>query len=209
MPTSNGTPAPGGGWDNAPDNYTSQYGQDLTNLPALNAHMPKGMTRDDFIKKFGATFTADDKGGNSASEVARQDTGAYYDKYLTPDAKRTYTMNTGWDGGGINVPVTFGEGRYADALPGFDAWDNVNPHPQSNRGDGLDEAWKAVGRPIATAVAMYYGVGALAGMAGGTAAGSAATAGGTGVGGSAGSPKRSDAQWPLWVDGFERPLCRA
>ena len=116
------------------------------------------MSREDFLKKYGQTFVADDKGGNAASEVAGQDVGAYYDNYLADGA-------TGDSSG-------FG-GKYRDANPYFDAWDNVDPHPESQDLGGVGEFWRQIGRPAATAAAMYLGVNALGGLMGGsgTAAG--------------------------------------
>lgn len=131
-------------------------------LPSLSAHMPTGMTRDDFIKKYGTTFVANDKGGNAASEVAGQDTGSYYDQYLTPNAKKTYSLSHGWDNDPTEEAITFGGGRYENSIPGFDAYDNVNPHPESSRGNGLEEAWRQVGRPAAMMAGMAYGLPALA-----------------------------------------------
>jgi hypothetical protein len=124
------------------------------------------MTREEFIAKYGKTFVADDKGGNAASEVAGMDVGNYYDMFLGPDAKSTMTVG-GWDNP-HEVPIQWGQGRYSDSNPAFDAWSNVDPHPESNRGNGLDEAWKAVGRPLATMAAMYGGINALGGLAGGS-----------------------------------------
>lgn len=129
------------------------------------ATTPK-MTREEFIKKYGTTFVADDKGGNAASEVAGQDVGSYYDMFLGPDARTTKTISTGWDGDTKEVPLDWGQGRYTNINPTFDSWDNVNPHPESQRGTGLEEAWRQVGRPIATAAAMYYGVNGLGGLMG-------------------------------------------
>lgn len=142
------------------------------------------MSREDFLKKYGQTFVADDKGGNAASEVAGQDVGQYYDRYLAPGAIGMQSVSTGWDGdaGTVQAPISWGEGKYTDAHPYFDGWDNVNPHPKSQKGNGWDEAWKQVGRPVATAVAAYYGLGALAGMGGAGAAAGAGTAGSAGIG---------------------------
>lgn len=141
------------------------------------------MSRDDFLKKYGKTFVADDKGGIAASEVAGKDVGEYYDKYLGPNAGKT--VGTGFKGtdGYSETPIAWGEGRYQDAHPYFDGYDNVNPHPESQKGNGWDEAWKQI-RPFAAMAAMAYGGWALA--EGAAASGAAATAGGTGVGGAAG-----------------------
>ena len=128
------------------------------------------MSREDFIKKYGTTFVADDKGGNAASEVAGQDVAAYYDTNLGPGATGD-SSGFGW--------------KYRDAHPYFDAWDNVNPHPESQDLGGVGEFWRQLGRPIATAAAMYYGVSALGSMTGGAAATGAGTAA-TGTGGAAG-----------------------
>lgn len=124
------------------------------------------MTREEFIAKYGKTFVADDKGGNAASEVAGQDVGSYYDMFLGPDAKTTMTVG-GWDNPN-ETPIQWGQNRYSDSNPAFDAWYNVDPHPESNRGNGLDEAWKAVGRPLATMAAMYGGINALGGLGAGS-----------------------------------------
>lgn len=134
------------------------------------------MSRDDFLKKYGTTFVADDKGGNAASEVAGVDVAGYYDRYLAPGAKGNLVSGffEGPNPDGTYQMPDFGAGKYSDANPYFDAWDNVKPHPESQRGNGWDEAWKTVGRPVATAVAMYYGLPLLAGAGG---AGAAATAG--------------------------------
>ena len=133
------------------------------------------MTREEFIKKYalgnsdyydpnsgwkygggGANtgFLADDKGGNAASEVAGMNVGDYYDKYLGAGAD----PNANWDP----------NNKYNGAIQS--GWDNVNPHPESSRGNGFEEAWRQVGRPIATAASMYYGAGALNGMFGGAPA---------------------------------------
>lgn len=126
------------------------------------------MSREDFIKKYGKTFVADDKGGNAASEVAGQDVGAYYDTYLADGA-------TG-DGSGFGY-------KYRDANPLFDAWDNVKPHPESQDLGGVGEFWRQIGRPAATAAGMYFGVDALNGLLGSSGAG---FSGVSGTGGSAG-----------------------
>lgn len=132
------------------------------------------MTRDEFIKKYalgpGGTFLADDKGGNSASEVSGQDVGAYYDTFLAPGAKTTYTASTGADNDPTERNIDWGSGNYRDARPDFDGWDNVDPHPKSQRGNGWDETWKTVGRPIATAAATYFGVSAIGGALSGAGA---------------------------------------
>jgi hypothetical protein len=147
------------------------------------------MSRDDFLKKYGTTFVADDKGGNAASEVAGQDVGAYYDRWLDP--KRT--LVTGGRGGGDEFNQAdpsapqqnvsgWGTGyKYRDANPYFDAWDNVNPHPESQDLGGLGEFWRQIGRPIATGAAMYAGVGALNGVLG-SAGAAAGTGGSAGIG---------------------------
>lgn len=139
------------------------------------------MSRDDFLKKYGTTFVADDKGGNAASEVAGQDVAEYYDKYLAQGAKGDLdrgSFDSPNPDGTYKMP-DFGGGKYSDAHPYFDAWDNVNAHPESQLGNGWDEAWKTVGRPVATAAAMYFGVGAMGGMLGGAgAAGASGTASG-------------------------------
>ena len=128
------------------------------------ATQPK-MTREEFLAKYGNTFVADDKGGNAASEVAGMDVGNYYDMFLGPDARKTYGTSEGsqaWD----NTPLQWGNGNYGTNNPNFDGFDNVNPHPVSERLDGFGEAWKAVGRPIATMAAMYAGANGLEGLLG-------------------------------------------
>lgn len=120
------------------------------------------MSREDFLRKYGTTFVADDRGGNAASEVAGQDVGAYYDQYLA-DGATGDSSGFGW--------------KYRDANPYFDAWDNVDPHPESQDLGGIGEFWRQIGRPVATAAATYFGVGALGGALGG--AGAASTAAST------------------------------
>jgi len=124
------------------------------------------MSRDDFLKKYGDVFVANDRGGNAASEVAGMSVADYYDKYLDPKANAS-SAGMGW-----------GDGyRYRDQNPNFNAWDNVNPHPESQDLGGLGEAWRTLGRPAAMAASMYAGVNALGGALGGTAGGAS-----TGVG---------------------------
>ena len=141
-------------------------------VEAQAAHTARNfMSRDDFLKKYGKTFVADDKGGNAASEVAGQDVGAYYDNYLAVGATGD-SSGFGW--------------KYRDAHPYYDAWDNVDPHPESQDLGGVGEFWRQIGRPAATAAAAYFGVNALGGlMGGGAAAGEAA--GFSGMGGSGGA----------------------
>lgn len=139
------------------------------------------MSRDDFLKKYGKTFVADDKGGNAASEVAGQDVGGYYDRYLAPDAKGDLRTTRG-AGDNLEMGIadytmpTFGW-KYRDANPYFDAWDNVKPHPESQDLGGVGEFWRQIGRPIAAGAGMYLGVNALGGLLGGSGAASAASAG--------------------------------
>ena len=141
------------------------------------------MSREDFLKKYGETFVADGKGGNAASEVAGQSVADYYDQFLDPNRK----VSTGaYTGGGDNfnfdpsasVPnASWGNGyKYRDAMPYFDAWDNVDPHPESQDLGGVGEFWRQV-RPFAAMAAMAYGANALGGM------GSVGTAGGPGSAG--------------------------
>ena len=150
------------------------------------ATTPK-MTREQFIAKYalgpGGTFLADDKGGNASSEVAGQSVADYYDMFLAPDAKpRTYTdfegntRTLGWGDGSA-----YQNSAQAQDADGFDAWDNVDPHPESSRGNGLQEAWRQVGRPVATAAAMYYGAGALNSALAPTTAGLAPATGAAGA----------------------------
>lgn len=64
----------------------------------------------------------------------------------------------------------------------------LDPHWQNgvqDTGGVVGNAWRAIGRPVATIAALMYGGGELAG-AGSAEAGAGAAAGGTGVGGSAG-----------------------
>ena len=91
------------------------------------------MSREDFLRKYGTTFVADDRGGNAASEVAGQDVGAYYDQYLADGATGDLVVRH-WDSEipeGTRAMPTFGW-KYRDANPYFDAWDNVDPHPESH-----------------------------------------------------------------------------
>mgnify|MGYP000961878154 CR=1 FL=1 len=152
------------------------------------------MSREDFIKKYaigeGGTFVANDKGGNAASEVAGQSVAEYYDKYLDPERKPAMQSQMVADGDMREVDTNqwSNDGKYRDAHPYFDAWDNVNPHPESQLGNGWDEAWKQIGRPVATAAAMYFGVGALgAATAGWSAAGATGAAAATPATGLAGT----------------------
>lgn len=139
--------------------------------------MATQMTRDEFIKKYGTTFVADDKGGNAASEVAGMDVGNYWDMYLGPNAQQPY------DGyGNPTVPLWMSTaGKYSNSAQandedGWTAYDYVNPHPTSNDLGGLGEAWRQVGRPLATMAAMYGGINALGGLGGaGEALGATAT----------------------------------
>ena len=149
------------------------------------ATTPK-MTRAEFMTKYGlgaprqnyesqgATFLADDKGGNVASEIAGDSVGDFYDKYIGPNARTTRWQPSPegeYDTGeAINWDPS---NKYNGAVN--DVWSYLNPHPESSRGNGWDESWKAIGRPIATAAAMYYGGGALNGLLG-EGAGAAGTA---------------------------------
>ena len=122
------------------------------------------MSRDDFIKKYAlgpdGTFVANDKGGNAASEVAGQSVAEYYDAYLSPDRKKTKTQ---WNSGnGENEEVSAewtSDGKYRYTNPNFDAYDNVNPHPESNLGNGLEEFVKQA-KPFAAMGAMALGASA-------------------------------------------------
>ena len=138
------------------------------------ATKPK-MTREEFIAKYGTTFVADDKGGNAASEVAGQDVGAYYDKYLATGAKGDSTRDyINGDGSEQYYMPEFGW-KYRDANPNFDAWDNVSPHPESQDLGGWGEAWRQIGRPAAAVAATYFGGQALNGLLGGSGAAAGAT----------------------------------
>lgn len=156
-------------WENYDENQTPQAiaarAEQQRRQAAYTA--ANRMSREDFLRKYGTTFVADDRGGNAASEVAGQDVGAYYDQYLAEGATGD-SSGFGW--------------KYRDANPYFDAWDNVDPHPESQDLGGVGEFWRQIGRPVATAVAMYYGVGALNGLAGGAAGGAGSTAGGGALG---------------------------
>ena len=142
------------------------------------------MTREEFIAKYGKTFVADDKGGNAASEVAGQDVAEYYDRYIGPNALGYDTMRVGEFGLDTAqiAPIwqrsasKYSNSAQANDADGWTAYDYVNPHPTSNDLGGLGEAWKAVGRPLATMAAMYYGGNALGGLTGaGEALGATAT----------------------------------
>ena len=138
------------------------------------------MTKEQFIAKYalgpGGTFLADDKGGNSASEVAGQNVADYYDKYLGPNA--TTTRQAGWDGD--QVPIQWGGGidRRTGQYVNLDAWSNVDPHPESTSKSGWDSLLD-IARPAAGLAALYFGGGALANAFGGAAAGG--VAGGVGA----------------------------
>lgn len=127
------------------------------------------MSRDDFIKKYAlgpdGTFVANDKGGNAASEVAGQSVAEYYDAYLSPDRKKTKTQ---WNSGnGENEEVSAewtSDGKYRYTNPNFDAYDNVNPHPESNLGNWLEEFVKQA-KPFAAMGAMALGASAFGGWA--------------------------------------------
>ena len=139
------------------------------------------MTRAEFIKKYdlgGGVFVADDKGGNAASEVAGRSVADYYDEFLGPNARTTEAVG-GWENYGTEQPITWGRGKDKNTgeVIALDAWSNVDPHPESMNRSG----WEQLGdfaKFAAAAVAMYYGVGFLAEMAGGagmvTAEGAAA-----------------------------------
>ena len=159
-------------WENYDVNQMLQAIAASTPRSAQAEHTARNtMSREDFLKKYGTTFIADDKGGNAASEVAGQDVGEYYDRYLA-DGATGDSSGFGW--------------KYRDAHPYFDAWDNVDPHPVSQDLGGVGEFWRQIGRPAATAAAAYFGVNALGGlMGGGAAAGEAAGFSGMGGAGSA------------------------
>ena len=142
------------------------------------ATKPK-MTREEFIAKYGTTFAADDRGGNASSEVAGQDTGTYYDKYLATGAKGDLSTTRGYGdnleyGEFYSMPDGVGW-NYRDAHPNFDMWDNVNPHPESQNLGGWGEAWRQIGRPAAAVAATYFGGQALNGLLGGPGAAAGAT----------------------------------
>ena len=130
------------------------------------------------------TFVANDKGGNAASEVAGQSVAEYYDAYLSPDRKKTKTQ---WNSGnGENEEVSAewtSDGKYRYTNPNFDAYDNVNPHPESNLGNGLEEFVKQA-KPFAAMGAMALGASAFGGWA--APAASAAATPATGLAGTLG-----------------------
>lgn len=144
------------------------------------------MSREDFLKKYGETFVADDKGGNAASEVAGRNVGEYYDQFLDPNRKVAAPQYGGgdefnFDPSAAGAAPGWGNGyKYRDAMPYFDAWDNVDPHPESQDLGGVGEFWRQA-RPFAAMAAMAYGASALGGM------GSAGAAGSTAGGGSLGA----------------------
>lgn len=128
------------------------------------------MSREDFIKKYGEVFVANDKGGNAASEVAGQNVGEYYDKYLDPNRKIAEVKPGGGDEFNQEIvdpkagAVWQSDGKYRDAHPYFDAYDNVNPHPESQLGNGFEEFVKQA-RPFAAMGAMALGASAFGGWA--------------------------------------------
>jgi hypothetical protein len=135
------------------------------------------MSRVAFMKKYGTTFVSDSRGGNAASEVDGQDVGRYYDMYLAPGANGNPAFGTLENSvqDGRYVMPDFGW-KYRDRYPYFDAWDYVNPHPESQDLGGFGEFWRQIGRPVATAIAMYFGVSALSELMGGTVAAGGVTA---------------------------------
>lgn len=131
--------------------------------------MSTQMSRAEFIAKYGigpgGTFVANDRGGNAASEVAGLSAADYYDKYLDPNAAPIM----GFDGQAMASPMT-GSGKYENSNPNFSAWDNVNPHPESNDLGGFGEFTQSVLKPAAMMAAMYGGVTAAGGLLGGETA---------------------------------------
>lgn len=176
------------------DGYApGQSPEELARAAAQKAYTEKQfMPRDAFLAKYaigpGGTFLANDRGGNAASEVAGRNVAEYYDAFLDPNHKAT----GGYIGSGDDFnfdpsaagPIAdWGNGyRYRDQNPYFDAWDNVKPHPESQDLGGLGETWRTLGRPAATAAAMYFGVNALGGLLGAGEAGAAAAGSGASVG---------------------------
>lgn len=168
-------------WDDGTQ-YT-QTPEEKAAEEARKAHTAANfMSREDFLKKYGigpgGTFVADDKGGNAASEVAGQSAAEYYDNYLA----KTPTMQTGsWDNPTeVAMPTPLDAGKYSNINPYFDWWDNVDPHPESQLGNGLDEFWRQVGRPVAAMAAFAYGgnmIGNALGSTGAAAAGGPGSAG--------------------------------
>ena len=189
----NDSNAPGTGYQSAGggDNWVdpSIEAQRLAAEKAQADYTAKhAMSRDDFIKKYAlgpdGTFVANDKGGNAASEVAGQSVAEYYDAYLSPDRKKTKTQ---WNSGnGENEEVSAewtSDGKYRYTNPNFDAYDNVNPHPESNLGNGLEEFVKQA-KPFAAMGAMALGASAFGGWA--APAASAAATPATGLAGTLG-----------------------
>jgi hypothetical protein len=130
----------------------------------------------------------------------------YYDTYLGPNPKLFYTTRGG-EGDIIEIPITWGGGKYRDAHPYFDGYDNVNPHPESQDLGGLGEFWRQVGRPVATAAAMYFGGEALAGMAGdGVAVGAAGEGATTGLGTVGGGIGTASEFAPMSIGQMSAPL---
>ena len=187
MATYNDSNAPGTGYQSAGggDNWVdpSIEAQRLAAEKAQAEYTAKhAMSREDFIKKYaigeGGTFVANDKGGNAASEVAGQSVAEYYDKYLDPEAPKTKTQWNAGKGESEEVSAAWsGDGKYRYTHPNFDAWDNVNPHPESNLSDGFGEFFKQV-KPFAAMAAMGLGASAF----GGWSAGASATGGSAGIG---------------------------
>jgi len=192
MATYNDSNAPGTGYQSAGggDNWVdpSIEAQRLAAEKAQAEHTAKNvMTREAFIAKYAkgpdGTFLANDKGGNAASEVAGQSVAEYYDKYLDPERKIAEVKPVGGDEFNQEVidpkagAVWQSDGKYRYTHPNFDAWDNVNPHPESNLSDGFGEFVKQA-RPFAAMAAMGLGASAFAGWS----AGAAATGGSAGIG---------------------------
>lgn len=150
-----------GSGDNMEVDNTAEVAKRASEQEAYTAK--HAMSRDDFIKKYGETFVANDKGGNAASEVHGQNVGEYYDKYLAKDAKKTQTVSHGWDSDSTEEAINWGAGKYRYTNPYFDGYDNVNPHPESNLGNGLQETMRQL-KPVAMAASMYSGIGALGGI---------------------------------------------
>ena len=123
------------------------------------------MSREDFLQKYGTTFVADDKGGNAASEVAGMDVGQYYDNYIGPNR-----MTHSFDGDGNIVAPSEGNQVYGRQY--WDAYDEVNPHPESQVVTGVQGFINHM-KPLAAMAAMAYGANALVG--GWATAGSTAT----------------------------------
>jgi hypothetical protein len=132
--------------------------------PAQTAYTAAhAMTRDDFLKKYGATF-----GSNAASEVAGLNVADYYDDHIGAN-RRTYTGQG--EGDGFSLVPTSGNGNQIYGSKYWDAYDEVNPHPESQVKVGL-EGFVDKMKPLAYMGALAYGAGFLPGAGAAPAAAS-------------------------------------